>query len=190
MLNRIHDIVPLSASSEQNQNSEPSVAVNPLNPYRTVAGAFLIGDDTTDLNPYYVSLNGGLTWTAYGALVHSDKTIAWKADGTAVLTAALTTGPNTVNVYSGVVGDSNFNSPGNPISRYTNNKIDQPWIEAGPSNHVYITYNVPEPDTAVNKGANVLVSTDGGKNFVNVPLDRGNVPPLVPSDLPAVRPDC
>src|SRR6266487_3190164 len=111
MLNRIVDIVPLSASSEQGQNSEPSVAVNPLNPYRTVAGAFFQGDDTTVPNPYYVSLNGGLTWTDYGALVHFDKTIAWKADGTAV-TAALTTGPNTVNVYSGVVGDSNFNSPG------------------------------------------------------------------------------
>src|SRR6266568_6214077 len=154
MLNRIVDIVPLSASSEQNQNSEPSVAVNPLNPYRTVAGAFLIGDDSTLPDPYYVSLNGGLTWTDYGAIVHTDKTIAWKADGTAVLTAILGVTPKPITTYSGVVGSSNFSQ----ISSYSGVGLDQPWIETGPSNHVYVAYNG-------NATASVLVSTDGGDSY-------------------------
>ena len=34
------DIVPNSDSSETEQNSEPSIAVNPLNPMQMIAGAF------------------------------------------------------------------------------------------------------------------------------------------------------
>jgi hypothetical protein len=36
----IVDIIPNSDSSETQQNSEPSIAVNPLNPSQVIAGAF------------------------------------------------------------------------------------------------------------------------------------------------------
>jgi hypothetical protein len=68
------DIVPNSDSSETEQNSEPSIAVNPLNPMQMIAGAFVASSDN---EPYYLSINGGGTWTDYGTTLNEDKSIAW-----------------------------------------------------------------------------------------------------------------
>src|SRR5882724_3039354 len=53
----IVDIIPQSDSAEADQNSEPSLAVNPLDPTQMVAGIF----GTTfynNLTPYFLSTNG------------------------------------------------------------------------------------------------------------------------------------
>jgi hypothetical protein len=81
---RIVDLIPGSDSREVDQNSEPSIAVNPVDPLQMFAGAFIF--DGTD-SPFFVSTDGGGTWSIFGSIEHHDKSIAWKADGSGVLVA-------------------------------------------------------------------------------------------------------
>ena len=51
-------------SNETHQDSEPSLAVNPVNPLQMVASAFTPSTDPNDTNaPIYVSTDGGNTWS-------------------------------------------------------------------------------------------------------------------------------
>ena len=184
---QIVDIIPRSDSAEADENSEPSLAVDPFDPSGIVAAAF--GSTFySNLTPYFVSADGGDTWSRFGALDAFDKSIAWKADGSAVLTAILTSNLD-ISLY-GTTGSSGF---GSPIITYRgiNNadSTDQPWILTGPSNHVYVAYNdlgaANPPGTG--KTASVLVSTDAGLHFTPVTLDRIGSPPSVGQDAPTVR---
>ena len=62
------NMVPPTRSPETNQDSEPSIAVNPSNPLQ-IAGSAFTWDDLRgltmlgDLAPIYASVDGGLTWT-------------------------------------------------------------------------------------------------------------------------------
>src|SRR6266403_3425821 len=131
------DIVPNSDSSETDQNSEPSIAVNPLNPIQMIAGAFSNGDNA----PYYISTNGGAQWADYGTTPNEDKSIAWLTDGSAALTAWLSPDGEFIVISSGTTADSSFT----PISFFPFSlkgaDLDQPWIVIGPSNQVYVGYN-------------------------------------------------
>src|SRR5262249_57693060 len=70
---RIVDLIPESDSREVDQNSEPSIAVNPVDPRQLFAGAFIFdGPDS----PFFVSTDAGATWSIYGAIAHHAKTIA------------------------------------------------------------------------------------------------------------------
>src|SRR5215475_1766272 len=98
---RLVDIIPKNDSDETAQNSEPSLAVNPLDPTQMIAGVF--GDPT---NPYFKTTDGGATWLDYGGLNHTDKSLAWLQDGSAALTATLFDTSSTtaeINIYSGAI---------------------------------------------------------------------------------------
>jgi len=172
---RVVDLIAQSDSGEIAQNSEPSIGVNPVNPMQLFAGTFGTGDQ-----PFFVSNDGGATWSIIGAFKHGDKSIAWKVDGSAVLVAALIpsqppsedpddTGP--IDTFAGV---------GPVINHYVGtNQNDQPWIRTGPSNHVYVAFNDfanrgPgfESGTGDGKTASVLVSTDGGTNYTVNVIDK------------------
>src|SRR5437868_7078984 len=56
----IVNVIPAAMSAETDQNSEPNIAVNPLNRKQVVIGTF--GESG---NPYFVSQNGGLTWSNF-----------------------------------------------------------------------------------------------------------------------------
>jgi hypothetical protein len=58
----IIDIIPNIASAESEQNSEPSLAVDPFDPGQMIAGAFGSG------TPYFKTVNSGTTWSHYGNL--------------------------------------------------------------------------------------------------------------------------
>jgi hypothetical protein len=115
----IVDIIPKQDSFETDQNSEPSIALNPTNPMQMVAGAF--GPANA---PYYVSSNGGATWSSFGNLQHQDTSSAWKQDGTAVLMTALFDNSgsgnpdmgNLINTYSATVANGNFGFPMNQFA--------------------------------------------------------------------------
>jgi hypothetical protein len=133
---RIVDLIPGSDSREVDQNSEPSIAVNPVDPRQMFAGAFVF--DATG-QPFFVSTDGGGTWSIFGTLDHHDKSIAWKADGSAVLVASLfddtTTNSDIINTHSATVTDSGFASP---IQQYVGSgDNDQPWIRGWSSNDTY-----------------------------------------------------
>lgn len=68
--NRLVDIIPVARSGETNQDSEPTIAVDPQNPLHMVVSAFtwdnLAGPPKSMLTataPLYISLDGGETWT-------------------------------------------------------------------------------------------------------------------------------
>ena|SRR6516164_4314448 len=134
---RVVDLIPQSDSAESDQNSEPSIAVNPLNPMQMFAGLFGAGGG----NPYFVSTDGGATWSIFGTVAHGDTTSAWKVDGSAVLVATMIPSPDfgpldtrSVTVPGGSLGA--------PINHYVGSNLnDQPWLRTGASNHVYVAYN-------------------------------------------------
>jgi hypothetical protein len=161
---RIVDLIPESDSREVDQNSEPSIAVNPVDPRQMFAGAFDFNNNGA--SPFFVSTDAGATWSIFGTLDHNDKSIAWKADGSAVLVAGLLS--DDINTYSATVSDSGF---GAPINHYIgSNDNDQPWIRTGPSNHVYVGFN--DDGASAGKNASVNVSTDGGSTYTTVTVDR------------------
>src|SRR5437870_9202909 len=57
------NIIPKSLSGETNQDSEPSIAVNPANPLQIAASAFTPDPLKGSFAPIYVSNDGGNTWT-------------------------------------------------------------------------------------------------------------------------------
>jgi hypothetical protein len=189
VLNEV-DIIPRSDSGEFTQNSEPSIGINPVNPMQIVAGSFGQGPPTaTTVNePFFKSLNGGATWSDFDMLNGMDKSIAWSADGSAVLVATLVSS-GAIDTYSADVTHSGVVF--SKIDDYVgSNKNDQPWIRIGPSNHVYVAFNDDGNDgpgvggTGNGKTASVLVSTDGGTDYKDVVVDRVGT---MFKDDPAVR---
>jgi hypothetical protein len=102
---RVVDIIPQSDSGESAQNSEPSIAVNPVNPAQMITGAF--GDG---LPPFFISTDGGTTWSIFGTLFNNDKSIAWKVDGSAVLVATMIGMPDfgPINTHSAFTQLNNY----------------------------------------------------------------------------------
>jgi hypothetical protein len=183
ILNEV-DIIPFGDSSEVKENSEPSLAVDPLDPRQIIAGAFAYNFlHIPDIQqPYFKSTDGGSTWNNYGTIPHTDKSLAWLQDGSAALTAALWPfsqlppgGPG-IFTYSGSTFDSNFSAK-SPFKNGSGN-LDQPWIRTGPSDHVYVSLNDTSRagpglgGTGDGKSASVLVSTDGGTNYSFVTIDK------------------
>jgi hypothetical protein len=169
------DTIPASESDESAQNSEPSIGVNPINPTQMLAGTF----GSAGQDPFFISTDGGATWSIFGTLFNNDKSIAWKADGSAVLIATMIGMPD--------FGPIDTHSAFTQLNHYVgSNRNDQPWIRTGPSNHVYVSFNdlgLFNPGNG--RTASVNVSTDGGSNYTTVGLDR--VGAAVGQDGPAVR---
>jgi hypothetical protein len=128
----IVDVIPLSDSAETNQNSEPSLAVDPADPTKIIVGAFY----TVPGAAYFKSTDGGATWADDALLTSYDKTLAWTQDGSTCLTASLNDSQN-IYLYSGSTS-TNFSTPFNAVSGNGYN-IDQPWLRTGSANHLYLT---------------------------------------------------
>ena len=183
---QVIDVIPVGASAETGQNSEPSLAVNPLNPSQMISGAFSATDAL-----FWKSTNGGATWTSFGSLsgsnASSDKSLAWQQNGAAALAASLvcvtctaTTFITHVQTFSGTIGGSNF---GSPINQTADSGIDQPWIRTGPSGQTYVTYN-----NLANNGpsASIIVSANNGATYGSqITLETVN--PDGGQDAPSVR---
>jgi hypothetical protein len=56
------NVIPNSHSNEQNQDSEPSIAVNPANPGQILISTFTPADSGQTNGPLFVSQDGGNTW--------------------------------------------------------------------------------------------------------------------------------
>jgi hypothetical protein len=181
---RAVDLIPASASAETAQNAEPSIGVDPINPTQMWAASFGAGSNQ---NPFFVSSDGGATWSIVGGLFqHSDTTIAWKVDGSAVLVTTLATNEPDPNARAPIDTFAGF---GPVIDTYTGSlRNDQPWIRTGPADHVYVAFN--DLGQTIGNGGNggtasVNVSTNGGVNPTTVTLDRLGAP--AGQDGPAVR---
>ena len=186
---RIVDIVPGADSGEINQNAEPSLAVNPLNPNEIIAAAFgAFGTGGMVSTPYFLSTDGGTIWSDFGSLNTIDKTMAWLADGSAFLTAILTLRRSTftdILTYSATTTSAGFGGPIDTFKPQIVDSLDQPWIRTGPSGHVYVSYNNLNNGGGAGQTASVNVSTDGGNTVTPVVIERGTAG--AGQDAPAVR---
>src|SRR5260221_9288439 len=70
------DIIPNSLSAETSQDSEPSLAVNPVLPQYMIAGSF-----GASQGAYFATSNGGATWGNFCQIPSLDKSRAWSAGG-------------------------------------------------------------------------------------------------------------
>src|SRR5262249_9805478 len=96
---KVVNIIPASHSSETNQDSEPSIAVNPQNPSQIAITAFTPPDPGLLNSPFYSSLGGGFTWhlnfampygqNAPGLQFPGDQSIAFSSDGNELFGAFL-----------------------------------------------------------------------------------------------------
>jgi Hint domain len=203
---RIFNIIPSADSGETDQNSEPSLAVNPLDPSQIIAGAF--GDIDSNANtPFFLSINGGVTWTDFDNLDTVDKSLAWLADGSGfVMTSLVMRGFlitfTDIQTYAATPASGGFGAPIDTFMPQRIDFLDQPWVRTGPPNHVYVAYNnlnfagtridteesgafaaaaAPPPGAT----ASVNVSTDGGNTSTPVVIDR--VGAAAGQDAPSVR---
>jgi hypothetical protein len=176
---RIIDVIPVGDSSETAQDSEPSIAINPADPTQIIAGSF------STSTSFFLTLDGGATWSHYDDLSTQDKSLAWKTDGSGFLTETMTLNAD-LATYAGTISSTGFGAPINTYAPANPDDLDQPWIRTGPSNHVYVAYNNLNNYPAGNT-ASVNVSTDGGATYATTIIDR--VGGTEGQDAPAVRLD-
>jgi hypothetical protein len=93
----IVNMIPKSLSSETNQDSEPTLAVNPANPLQIGASAFTPDPGGGNLAPIYVSTDGGNTWVL-NSIVPSDSV---SGSMTADITVAFSGSSNVL--YAGII---------------------------------------------------------------------------------------
>src|SRR5579859_7988987 len=87
------NMIPRSLSGESNQDSEPTIAVNPVNPLQLVGSAFTPDPTGGGQAPIYVSADGGNTWVL-NFIVPSQLQ-------TADITVAFSSSTN--NLYAGII---------------------------------------------------------------------------------------
>jgi hypothetical protein len=175
------DVIPIADSAETQQNAEPSIAFNPNNPSQLISGAFTAIFSPPPANattPYWISSNGGATWTDFGTLQTLDKSLAWQAGDANPLTATLHgIGGNNNDIQTfGSTNGTSFNNLKNnfPVAGSPRQGLDQPWIRTGPSSvgpnqNVYVAYNnLSNSGIANGKTAAINVSTNDGVTYPTV----------------------
>src|SRR2546430_5798569 len=128
---RAVDLIPASASAETAQNAEPSIGVDPINPTQMWAASFGAGSDQ---NPFFVSSDGGATCPIVGGLFqHSDTTIAWKVDGSALMVTTLAPNKPATNRGAPILTVAGLCPV---IVTYSGSLLNhKPWILTGPADH-------------------------------------------------------
>lgn len=144
------NMIPRSLSGEANQDSEPTLAVNPANPQQLVGTAFTPDPTGSGQAPIYISSDGGMTWLL-NFIVPSQAQ-------TADITVAFGSASNTL--YAGIIVMPVVNNtPRLNILRTTNFQspttmtvlvdrlgrgVDQPYVQAitvGGKDRVYVGDN-------------------------------------------------
>jgi len=189
---KVVNLIPASLSGETNQDSEPFLAVQTVNPQIMVASAFTPNPFSASGNaPVYVSEDGGFTWVL-SAITPVQRM-------TCDITHAMPTGENhprgdlhagTLACAASITLDE---SESNDVSssavmnvQSTRGNVDQPFVRAlgiSNSDHIYVglnDFNQPNGHTAT-----VDVSVDGGATYKSIPIEMRKT---AGQDGPSVRP--
>jgi hypothetical protein len=195
------NVVPQSLSGETNQDSEPSITVNPANPDEIVISAFTPNPFSSAGNaPVYVSTDGGSTWSLNAVVLSQSST--------GDITTSFGGGGR---LYSGILrrpGGLRLN-----IARGTSTalatafvdrpNVDQPFTKAGivgsgPAaglDRVYVGINDLALRATTGRTATVEVSLDAGAatpTFTSQRIEQrgtGSAGQNGPQIRPAVHPD-
>jgi hypothetical protein len=194
----INNTIPRALSSESNQNSEPSIAINPSKPNEIVVSAFTLGWQFCDPDsaPILGSEDGGRTWHLSCVLPSqastADISLGFGADGK--LYAAIIERPD----LSLAILESDTPSGDDAMSVLVKRAapdrdhiIDQPFI-----------YVSADPQKALYVGENDWRNWDGSTNTQTASVDQESDREVVPSsfaqgpvearrpvfDAPSVRP--
>ncbi|HEY7075278.1 MAG TPA: hypothetical protein VH418_07905 [Solirubrobacteraceae bacterium] len=140
----IVDMIPRSLSRETQQDSEPSIAVNPANPQQIVATAFTPDPAGGPRAPVYVSGDGGSTWALRtivpGGAATSDISIAFASQGGALYAGILNFTTLDLNILR--TADPFGTAPMTTLVDRPDE--DQPWVTAatdGGHDHVFVSHN-------------------------------------------------
>jgi hypothetical protein len=160
------NMIPKSLSGETNQDSEPTIAVNPANPLQIAGSAFTPDPLKGSFAPIYVSNDGGNTWTLNSIVPGNNR-----LTGTGDITLQFS---RTTNIlYAGILrGDSrttrmqilrarNFAGPTPMELLVDRNDVDQPYVQVatlanGPDkgkDRLYVGNN----DTGVSDGSTATI---------------------------------
>jgi hypothetical protein len=189
---KVVNLVPASLSGETNQDSEPFLAVQAVNPQIMVASAFTPNPFSASGNaPVYISEDGGNTWVL--------SAITPVPRMTCDITHAMPTGENHPrgDLHAGTLACASSitlnESESNDVSasavmnvQSTRTNVDQPFVRAlgiSSSDHIYVglnDFNQPNGQTAT-----VDVSVDGGATYKSVPIEKRKTSG---QDGPSVRP--
>ena len=195
------NMIPRSLSGEQNQDSEPTIAVNPANTQQMAGTAFTPNPSGSGNAPIYISNDGGQTWVL-NAIVPSQV-------NTADITVSFSRGTN--NLYAGTIVQpiqnniprvnidrtNNFQNPNAMAVLFSQQGqgLDQPRVQAttiGGKDRVYVGVNDfnAAPQTATIEVA--LDGASGSPTFTAVRIDprpTGSAGQDGPSIQPAIASD-
>jgi hypothetical protein len=182
------NMTPRSLSGETNQDSEPSIAVNPSDPLKIVASAFTPDPLNGPNAPIYVSTDGGSTWSL-NSIVPS---VAGSLTGTGDISPRF--GGSSNRLYAGILRaggglqlntlrTADFTSSTIMAVLANRTQVDQPWTQATtvPSGasagqeRVYVgnnDFNAPNNRTAtVDQSLNAAIANP---TFSSVHIERRN----------------
>jgi hypothetical protein len=193
---RIVNIIPVSLSGESGQDSEPNLAVNPAKPSDMVATAFTPAPMGGPNAPFYVSTDGGKTWSlrtvipSNGPLGTNDITVGFATTG-GVLYAGILSG---TTGHLKILRTSSFTSTTTMTTLVDRANEDQPWVVAGSvvvggtsRDRVFVgnnDFNQPSGRTA---------TVDVSQDAATAPLPAGFTPiqlehrSAAPQDGPPIR---
>ncbi len=190
------NMIPNALSGEAEQDSEPSIAVDPANPHRIVATAFTPDPMGTSFAPIYVSTDGGMTWTLRTTVpsdgITGDISIAFGGAGRLYGGILKLPGDLLLNVLrtADPFGSTAMSVVGNREA------VDQPFVAArriGARDRVYVGNN--DFDAADGRTATVDMSLHGAKTsptFKKVRIEHrstGSAGQNGPQVRPTVHPD-
>jgi hypothetical protein len=186
------NMIPQSLSGETNQDSEPSLAVNPSNFNQMAATAFTPNPSGGSFAPIFVSSNGGNTWAlnpivpgATASFPTGDITIRFGSTSN-VLYGGILRADTFLELN--VLRTSNYLSSTPMTVLESRGNEDQPWVEAttatgvsGTPDRVYVGNNDwnTAPKTA---------TIDQSLNAAAAPPPAGFVPITIASRTPAGTP--
>ncbi len=200
------NMIPKSLSGESNQDSEPTITINPSNPLHIPASAFTPDPAEGSLAPIYLSTDGGLSWSLNSIVPSVANASMTAASMTADITVAFGAGDR---LYAGIIrlpiiqdrtrlnilrtDDFHSPTPMQVLVDHTGEGVDQPYVQAlavadGPDKGKDRLYVGDNDFNSPGKTATIDQSLDAGNS--NPPFSSVRVEARATSgqDGPPVRP--